>query len=146
VIKLNCFLIAEYATLSQDNKLVIAGTFDSLDAQRNPGAPPDALNRIPFPRATIVAVTEASIADGLSHQMRLRIINGNGQPIVADLQIPMSYALNQFGRPLRNNLLVNIQNLPLPGPDDYVFELYVDDNPVPIGELGFYVNERVDLL
>lgn len=144
MIKLNCFLIAEYANLTTDGKLVIAGTFDNIEVQRKPGAPPDVVGQIPFPRATIVAVTEASIADGLTHRMRLRAIDGNGQTIAPDVPIRVDYALNQFGRPMRNNLLINIMGLLLPGPDDYVFELYAGDLPTPLGEITFSVNERLE--
>lgn len=144
MIKLNGFLIAEYASLSADARLVIAGTFDNLDVQRRPGAPEGALQQIPFPRATLAIVTEASLADGLSHTFRLRIIDGNGQPIADDIPLEVAYALNPFGRPLRNNLLVNIQNLMLPGPDDYTFALYVGDQSTPLGELSFSVTERVE--
>ncbi|HEY0528691.1 MAG TPA: hypothetical protein VGD02_07670 [Gemmatimonadaceae bacterium] len=143
MIRLNCFLIAEYATLSPDSKLVIAGTFDSLEVQRKSPPPENSVLLVPFPRATIAIVTEASLADGLAHKMRLRIIDGNGKAIVEDLIMEMAYTLNQFGRPLRNNMLVNIQGLQLPGPDDYVFELFVDDNPKPLGEFAFFVTESV---
>lgn len=142
MIKLNCFLIAEYASLSADNRLVIAGTFDNLDVQRNPSAPPGPLAQIPFPRATLVAVTEASIADGLTHEMRLRVIDGNGQQVLDDITFAINYQLNPFGRPLRNNLLVNIMGMVLPGIDDYTFALHVDGQATPLGELTFSVTER----
>lgn len=108
VIKLNCFLIAEYAAITADRRVTIAGTFDTLDVQRMPGAPDDALAQIPFPPAYVVAITEASIADGLSHQMRLRVVDGNGQPVTDDIPIAVNYSLNQFGRPMRHNALIII--------------------------------------
>ena len=144
MIKLNCFLIAEYAAIAVDGKLTIAGAFDNLDVQRRPGAPEGSLDQIPFPRASIAAITEASIADGLSHQMRLRILDGNGQLIAPDIPLVVNYSLNQYGRPMRHNMLLNIMGLILPGPDDYVFELYVDDQPTPLGEFTFSVTERVE--
>ncbi len=144
MIKLNCFLIAEYAAVTAEGKVIIAGTFDSIDVQRMPGAPDDALAQIPFPPAYIAAITEASISDGLSHQMRLRVVDGNGQPVTDNMPIAVNYSLNQFGRPMRNNALINIKGLVLPGPDDYVFELYVDDQPAPFGEFMFSVTERIE--
>src|SRR5690348_11878410 len=136
MIKLNCFLFAEYAALSADNRLVIAGTFENVDVQRNPGAPADALDRIAFPKATLVIVTEASIADGLTHEMRLRVLDGNGHGVLDDdITFDIAYQLNPHGRPLRNNLLVNIMGLMLPGVDDYTFMLYVDNDTTPLGEL-----------
>lgn len=139
MIKLNCFLIAEYAALTSDSRMIIAGTFDNLDVQPVPGAPADALDQIPFPRAYVVAISEASIADGLSHQMRLRVIDGNGQPIMNDVPIAVTYALNPFGRPMRHNLMITLAGMVLPGPDDYVFELYVDGQPRALGEFTFSV-------
>lgn len=145
MIKLNCFLIAEYAAITADGRVTIAGTFDTVDVQRLPGAPDDALAQIPFPPAYVVAITEASIADGLSHQMRLRVVDGNGQPVMTDdIPIAVNYSLNQFGRPMRNNALINVRGLVLPGPDDYVFELYVDDQPGRFGEFMFSVAERIE--
>ena len=140
MIKLHCFLIAEYAAASSDGKLTIAGTFDSIDANLAPGAPPTLVNRIPLPRAYLAVVSEASIADGLTHQFRLRVLDGNGQPIAQDSLLPVAYSLNAFGRPMRHNLVVSLNGFVMPGADDYVFELSVVGKPGVLGELQFYVN------
>lgn len=141
MIKLKCFLIAEYAALTPDNRMIIAGTFDNLDVQRAPGAPANALAQIPLPPAYLVAITEASIADGLAHQMRLHVIDGNGEPVADDALISVNYALNPFGRPMRNHLVITIAGMVLPGPDDYVFELYVEGQPGVLGECTLTVTE-----
>lgn len=141
MIKLNCFLIAEYAGVSLDGKLTIAGTFDSMVIQRLPGAPPDAPLVFALAHAYIVAVTEASLADGLTHRFRLRVVNGNGERVMDELEGDVNYALNAFGRPMRNNLVIAVHGLVLPGPDDYVFELWADADPRPVGEFVFSVSE-----
>jgi hypothetical protein len=141
MIKLNCFLIAEYAGISVDGKLTIAGTFDSMAIQRRPEASGDAPTAVLIPHAYIVAVTEASLADGLTHQFRLRILNGNGERVMDEVGGEVNYALNAFGRPMRNNLVVTMHRLVLPGPDDYTFELWADQEPRPLIEFVFSVFE-----
>lgn len=141
MIKLNCFLIAEYAAISTDGKLTIAGTFDSLSLTRNPEAPADAAALVHFPHAYIAIVTEASLADGLTHEFRLRVLDGNGERVMDELPMQVNYALNAFGRPLRNNLIVSLNGLILPGPDDYVFEVTVQGYSSPLAEFIFSVAE-----
>jgi hypothetical protein len=144
MVKLRCFLVAEYASIEVDGKLIIAGTFDRLEVQRTPDAPEDALDRIPLARAYIAVVTEASIADGLTHAARLHIVDGDGEPIADDTPMTIDYSLNRLGLPMRHNLVISIAGLVLPGPDDYVFQLYLDDETVPLGESIFSVTERTD--
>ena len=141
MIKPHCFLVAEYAGISTDGKLTIAGTFDSMMVVRPPDAPPDAPFAVVVPHAYIVVVSEASLADGLSHQLRLRILDGNGQPVVEDTRGEITFALNAFGRPMRNNLIINLMGRVLPGPDDYVFELSVEGHQPPLAEFVFAVTE-----
>lgn len=141
MIKLNCFVIAEYAGTTADGRLTIAGTFDNVDVTRFPGAPPDALSAVPFPRAYLVAISEASIADGLTHQITLRIVNGNGDSITDPTVIAVNYILNAFGRPMRNNLVISLNGLILPGPDDYVFELWAEGQSGRLGDFTFSVTD-----
>ena len=134
MIKLTCFLIAEYASIMADNRLIIAGTLDNLNVAVPRDAPPDALDWITVPLAYLVAVTEASIADGLTHHLRLRVLNGNGEPITEPIVFVVSYSLNPYGRPLRHNTVIRLAATVFPGPDDYVFELSVEGQPGVLGD------------
>jgi hypothetical protein len=127
MIRVHCFLIARYAAVTTDNSLTVSGTIDTLMAQRAPGAPPEALQNIPLPPCFLALVTEASIGDGLVHPCRLRILDGGGDMIAPESQFSIEYALNQYGRPMRNSIAIGLNGLVFPGgPDDYVFELRLD--------------------
>jgi hypothetical protein len=140
-IKCDCFLLAEYAGTSADGKLTIAGTVDGMSVQRPPQLAADAPFPVVLPRAYVAVVTEASLADGLTQQFRLRLLDGNGQDVMDEVPIEVNYALNPFGRPMRNNLVISINMLGLPGPDDYVFVLSVDGTPGRLAEQTFAVVE-----
>ena len=141
MIKLNCFLIAQYAATAADGSLTIAGTFDNLDVKKAPDAPAEAVAAVPLGRAYLAAVSQASLEDGLSHRFRLRVMNGNGVPIMNDTFVSVAYRLNAFGRPMRHHLVLQLKGLILPGPDDYVFELSAENQGV-LGELVLSVTDR----
>jgi hypothetical protein len=140
--KLNCFLLAEFAAITKEMKVVIAGTFDMMTATVPFGTelplPPG--HAIAMTPCYLVAITECSISAGLRHQMRFRIVNGSGVPIVQETAFEILYEMNQDGRPLRNNLVIHLSGVALPGADDYVFELWHADDKTPLGEFTFSVS------
>jgi hypothetical protein len=142
MIKLNAFLMAQYAAVSTDNQLTIAGTVDNLDFTLRPDRPADAEVRVPLRSVYIVFSTEASIIGGLTRHFRMRVVNGNGEQVHDEYSIDVNYALNPQGRPMRNHCIIKIASLPFPGPDDYVFELRVDGQDGVLGELNFTVTDR----
>jgi hypothetical protein len=137
--KLNCFLLSEYAAASADGKLTIAGTFDNLDVVTQNDVDLEPRINIPMPPAYLVAVFQGSIADGLQHKIRLRVVDGDGNQIGNTEAFAFAFQINRYGRPLRHNHIVRINGMVLPGPDDYVFMLYVDDNAEALGEFTFTV-------
>jgi hypothetical protein len=138
MIKLNAMLIAEYAGSATDSKLTIAGTFDGITAERAAGQKHGDV-AVRLSRAYLAVVTEASIADGLAHTFLLRVLTGNGNPIIQEMEMAIHYALNEHGRPMKNQLVVDISGLIFPGPDDYTFELRIKGNPTFRESCGFHV-------
>jgi len=142
MIKITGVFIAEYASVSkQDGKTTIAGIFDNLNLTRRPDAPVGADSRVVFPACYIVILSEASISGGLTRQLRLRIVNGNGDVVLDGITIGLNFALNPQGRPMRNSAIIRLEGLTLPGADDYVIEIYEDGNPVALAEHAFFVTD-----
>lgn len=137
---LRLLVFAEYAAIGQDGKLVIAGITDGLMVNRGPNVPTDGPSRILVPKTYLVAIIEASLADGLTHALALRLIDGNGQALPELVEIGQhNFTINKFGRPMQLRLVVEMNGLQLPGPDDYVFQLVVDGEEV--GEAPYYVTD-----
>lgn len=139
--KLLAFLIAEYAAVATDGKATIAGTFDNVDVSTPDGSPIAPGTVIPLPNAYLVAYTLASLGEGLVHQMRLRVVDGNGEPISEDVNFPITFEINPFGRPLRNTCIMQLRGLTVRGADDYVFLLYKEGEQAPLGEFVFSVTD-----
>lgn len=121
--------IAEYAAVA-DGRLTIAGVFDKIDYSRtqpDSETPAGAVDRVPLQRLYLVLVAEASLADGLRHRIRLRILNGAGVPVGEAMPFAIDFTLNSFGRRLRANIVIQVNGLMLPGADDYVFEISLDE-------------------
>lgn len=138
--RLTCFLIAEFASVSNDGKLVIAGVFDNMEFQRVAGAPPEAKSAIPLRPAYLVAQVEFSIAEGLRHVASLRILDDDNHEVAPSVRFPaIDLKMNPFGRPMRMNMVVQIAALALPGAGDYTFELSIDGTR--IGETPFYLTD-----
>lgn len=121
------FEFAEYAAMTDESKFVIGGIFDSVNATRPPTIPAGAPDVLVMPNVWLVWVAEASLADGLTHTMGLRILNDDGIEVWAQPTMgSMNFILNDTGRPMRFNGRMQLAGLALPGTGDYTFELYVD--------------------
>jgi hypothetical protein len=140
MIKVRAMLIAEYAGLATDGKLTVAGIFDGMNVTRRDTSDETPVS-VAISRAYLVIVSEASLADGLAHTFVMRILNGNGTPIIDDIKMPFSFALSASGRPMKNNLIANISGLTFPGVDDYTFELRIEGQPQFVESLVFNVGE-----
>ena len=136
--ELKLLLFAEYASITQDNKLDIGGIFDSLTITRPPGAPADAAKNIMLHSLVLVAVAECSIAEGTVHAASLRILNEDGKEVLQSFDVgEWKFFINPYGRPMRFQSVMRLAGLPLPGPGDYVFSLSLDGKP--LGETTLYV-------
>lgn len=118
---------AEYAAISDDSKLTIAGTIDSVTIHRKPGVSKEQIGPVPLPMIYLVAVFEASISDGLEHTLRLVIQDEDQHEVAAGLEEGrFTFAMNKYGRPMRSQLIMRLHGLTLPGPGDYEFQVIVD--------------------
>ena len=121
------FEFAEYAAMTDETKFVIGGIFDSINATRAPNAPEGEPDVLVMPNVWLVWVAEASLADGLTHTMGLRILNDDGIEVWAQPDLgSMNFILNEAGKPMRFNGRMQLGGLALPGTGDYTFELHVD--------------------
>lgn len=138
---------AEYCSITDDGRLVVGGIFTGFKGQLVPVSPGQTLPPaflsgkpiLPMPPVWLVWIVEISLAEGLSHAAGLRVRNGSG---VLILDMPdigsATLSLNKAGQPMRMQGRVAIGGTPLPGPDDYVFELLIDGHPV--GTVTLYVD------
>lgn len=133
--KLKLLQFAEYAAVTQGSKLIIAGTVDQVEARRAPlvpGAAVEPLQRIPLPPLYLVAIIEASIAEGTAHQAALRILDQDERPVADPIELGQwAFVVNPHGRPMRFQAIVHLANVAVPpGTGDYQFWLEIDGKPI----------------
>lgn len=142
--RLTVFLIAEYAAVSQDGKLTVAGSIDEIIITAIPNLTPPQLNLsgpVPIPPAYLVAQTEFSLHEGLQHTSRLLLRDDDGNEAIPAVSLPqIQLVMNQHGRPMRHNAIMRLAGLVVPRPGDYVFQYEVDERVV--GETALYVTDR----
>ena len=119
---------AEFAAVDTAGKLIIAGTVDGISFRRQAGVRPNAEGPVPIPALYLVAVLEGSIGDGLRHRLGLAVLNEDKQEVVKRVNHgEFHFQVNRYGRPMRAQIVMNIQGLVVPRPGDYEFVLLVDD-------------------
>lgn len=137
--ELKLLQIAEYAAFTDDKKLIVNGIFTGIAAERNPAAPPQAVDLLPLPHCYLVWIADASIAEGLTHRVGLVVRNSDGEKILEQPDLgAMDFNLDKKGRPLRFQGRMAIGGMPLPGEGDYEFELLVDGKA--IGQTTLFVD------
>jgi hypothetical protein len=132
---LKLLAFAEYAAVTQENKLIVAGIVDQVEVRRRPGAPaqPDgAIVALPLPPLYLVAILEASISEGTVHQAALRLLDQDHQPLADPVQLGQwTFIVNPFGRPMRFQAVVHLGGVAVPpGTSDYEFQLLIDGEPI----------------
>lgn len=144
LMRIIAMLLAEYASISQDNKLTVAGVWDALRFQRHTDVPPadgPVLEVVPVPPVYFVAQIDFSIANGLRHTAALYVRDADGRNVVGPLNMPdLQLRMNKHGRPMRHTIVVALRGLMLPGPGDYAVELHIDANLV--GDTPLYVSDE----
>ena len=137
--RLELFVFAEYAAMTGDLKLMIAGTFNSIKLQPvSPDTTADA-PVIRLPHCFLVAVVTASLSEGLTHQAELRVVNEDSDPVFDPIAVgEWNFLLNPNGRPMRFQAVMGLTGLELPGPGDYSVQLWVSGTNV--GDTPLYVD------
>src|SRR4051812_13814673 len=97
MMKLNAFLLTEFAAITTEGKVVIAGTFDTMSATPKPGVTPPRGAIIPLMPCYLVAITECSVSDGLVHPMRFRVVDGSGKQVGEMTPFNIQYEMNRQG-------------------------------------------------
>jgi len=124
-------VMCDFFTQGHRGKTTIVNTFDTV-YHVDPSKP------IVLPRCFLVASFDASVAEGSSHKLTVRLLNADGDdvmPLVAD--IPLTFTPRGPGYPLRADFYVELVNIRLPDVGDYDFELVVSGTR--LGRVGFYV-------
>lgn len=137
--RLRVLELAEYAAFTDDKKLIVNGVYTSIHVKRKRDAPPDAKAVIAMPPGYLVWVVEASLGEGLKHQVALCVRDEDGEKVLESSLGSMEFHLDKHGRPMRFQGRLTITGLPLPGPGDYEFQLLVGGEK--IGEVGLYVDD-----
>ena len=133
--------LAEYAGVDASGKLFVAGTVDGVSLQRNAGAPVGAIGPVPIPPLYLVAVIEGSIVDGITHSVALRIVNDDRKDVAPENVVgQFSFQINKHGRPMRAQIIAQLQGLKVPGPGDYELVVIVDGKE--LATTPFYVTDE----
>lgn len=129
--------LADYATVNQQGKLILAGIFDVVLAQG------DDTEIVPV-AFTLVAGLTCSLADGFDHQVSVRFCDAEEEQIGNEVPVGlMTFIPSGPGRPLTLNMLVRFAGLQIRGVDDYNFVIVVDANPV--GQIPLYVQRAPEM-
>jgi hypothetical protein len=116
--------LADYATMDAGGKLIVAGIFDIIYAQTVDAEIVGAI-------FTLVARLECSIADGLEHEIKIRIVDGEEEQVGSELPLGrVSFTPTGPGRPFAANVMGRFGGLQIRGVDDYRFVIVVDGREV----------------
>lgn len=120
--------LADYVAVDSSGKLTIVGVFDiiwqSLDKRP-----------IPFPPFHLVAAFEASIAEGADHQIEVRIVDDDENPVAGELRGAIQFRSRGVGHPAVGHLRVEFAPGVVAVPDfgDYYFRFRIGG--VDVGSL-----------
>jgi hypothetical protein len=112
--------LADYVSLSKENKLTIAGIFDRFFIKKVP---------IKWPSMSFVAVFRG--VPGNNYKVKIRI-SGTKKTEITEREIPITIGTNG-----KANFVTNFQNFPLKSYGEYKITLLEGGNK--IGEVGFTV-------
>lgn len=111
--------LADFVTQDQANKLIVVGIFSHINDNMR-------VRPIPWPGGVLVASLTASIADGSDHEIEVRLVDGNGQPVGPATRVPVRFVTNGAGYRMRAGLLLRLMPGAIHVPDvgDYDFEFW----------------------
>lgn len=126
-------LLADYASVAERGKLVIAGEFDQINAQTAP---------VTWPLMFLVARFEASITEGSKHRLRLDTRDADGRQVIPAIEGDIGFVPRGPGRPLRGQIIMRLEGLQFPRAGDYSFNLLVDGRE--LGTVGLFLTTSAD--
>lgn len=116
--RVNLSVIADYASVTQEGKLVIAGIFDVLNAQQMPWVQPS---------MTLVFTINLSAEEEGQHQVSVRAIDPDGQEFLPLLQAPMEATNVDFLDGASLNFILTLNETRLIKYGRHRFDIFVDD-------------------
>jgi hypothetical protein len=125
VMRLRFAHLADFAGPGHQGKLVVVGIFNRIyDRQK--------IRPIPFPPFYLVAVFEASLAEGSEHQVKVTIVNADERPTGFEMGGNLSFYTTGEGQPLHAVLLTGFgpQVVKVPELGDFAFVFEVDGTVV----------------
>lgn len=115
--------LADYVSISKENKLTIAGIFDRFFVEKVPTN---------WPNMSLVVVFRGK--PDSDHKIKLKIVNEQGEKIL-EQEFPL-----KIGNNGKVNFVTNLQNFPLKSFGEYNIALLEGDKT--IGKVIFSVNRR----
>lgn len=114
-------LVADYANVDQGGKLNVLGAFGRIYAHQFPAV---------HASLHLVVKLGADFEDfGKQQGLQVRFRDADGKILLA---LPtMNFTVNPKATPIPEvNFIIQVQNLMLPAPGQYDFEILVDDEPI----------------
>ena len=120
--------IADFASVDASGKLTLVGVFDFVwDAL---GVRP-----IPFPPFYLVAAFEGSVAEGAEHEIEIRLVDDDEQPMSAVIKGQLQLRSQGVGHLARGHVMIGFGPgvIAVPELGDYYFQFKVDG--VKLGQI-----------
>jgi len=131
MIKLAYGHLCDYATQTQNGKLVLVGVFDRIFA-KNP-------QKIQIPSCYLVFDLQCSVGDGPDHLVELELLNEDEVSVTPRTTLDgFLFKPNGPGLPMRGRGIMQLVGLGVPRYGDYHFRIYVDG--AAVGELPLFVS------
>jgi hypothetical protein len=130
-------MIADVVSRTVEGKLNIVGEFNSIAAATVPAR---------HPSLCLIARFHASVAEGSEgHVFETALVTEDGHEVIPrTAPIPLRFGVIGPGVPLRSQVMIQLQDLPLPEYGLYEFRIWVDGNhlgdvplflaPIPDGQ------------
>lgn len=126
--------LCDFFTQGQNGKLIFVGVFDIVYRRSTEGS-------VPLPPCWLLAAIDADFAEGSDHFVELRVVNEDGQEVMARTTLVSQFQSLGPGRPIRAVVGIHFPNFALPDVGDFHFEYFVDGQLV--GEMPLYAVEQL---
>ncbi len=128
--RINLFLLADHANISEDKKLNIMGVFTEINAFQFPTRTPS--------MHLVISMSPELGEFGDTRNLAIRLFDPAGNEMM-NLSLPCQLPKPEHGRKPTVNFVLNLRDMvfPVPGPYNFILQLDKDQK----GELLFYVNK-----
>lgn len=124
-------VLADAANVSQDGKLNILGTFDTIFSDSFPTIHPQC--------QLVLRLTAKPAESGRTRRITVKLLDADARELLAlegEVKVPERKGPGE----IKINSLLSLQNLQFTKPGDYTFNILIDDDQK--GEVPFRVIER----